>query len=108
MRNYNDFDDFETESVDLDIFGTDYDDIDQENFVEEDEFPDLTLIDLLRNELIKAEPDRNSILFKIAGDHKNEYEGVPLKEIPEQNAFIFKLLPNCNLKKIKLDDIEII
>lgn len=107
MRDYNDFDDFETESVDPDIFGTDYDDIDQENF-EEDNSIELNLVDLLRNELIKTEPDRNSILFKISGDYKNEYEGVPLKEIPEQNAFIFKLLPNCNLKKIKLDDIEII
>lgn len=107
MRDYNDFDDFDTESVGIDIFGTDYDDIDQENFVEDNSI-ELNLADLLRSELIKAEPDRNSILFKIVGDYKNEYEGVPLKEIPEQNAFIFKLLPNCNLKKIKLDDIDII
>ena len=69
---------------------------------------DEILIDVLRHELKRAEPDRDSLMFKVIGDYKNEYEGIPIAEIPNKNAFIFKLLPDNKLKKFVLDDIEIL
>ena len=100
-----DFDEVELDDISFEE-PDDIDDYDEDviDSINKDEI----LIDVLRRELKRAEPDRDSLMFKVIGDYKNEYEGIPIAEIPNKNAFIFKLIPDNKLKKFVLDDIEIL
>lgn len=104
------FDDYDEANIEIDDIS--FDDPNDIEDIVDDEYDPINkgeiLIDVLRREIRRAEPDRDSLEFKVIGDFKNEYEGIPMAEIPGQDAFIFKLLPEGRLKKFRIEDIEIL
>ena len=101
---YDDYEEIDGQPAEIDdIYSSEdtYSDEDEEELLHNKELT-VNLVDILRNEIKKLEPDRDYLLYKYRGE---VCEGIPMAEI-NPNKFIFKV--DGKMKSVTLSEIKIL